>query len=342
MGVHTPPRGRLPTPLSAAVPRGNCSTRRANFFFPPLHLSSPLDEISMRRIVHVVLLVVLQSLWDWTRGWSLAQPAAYAPTAPWLALGMTLLLWQIMVWCTVALFGLLDGALAGRRFCCATRRCLAQRCGVRGKLELDDGKLEPPFCRQLPVAVSNMVMVNVVVITVFAALQRWSPGWFVAEPPRATFVARLGWSFVYTARHFLTADLFFYAGHWAMHRVPALQKLHRLHHSSSASCAIAGYYMSPLDFALEHGPIFISWTLWRTVGASWPISVVVGTWNLLATHSGWDLAWGPDPRDHWLHHNGGRRGVESNLGIFLDHLFGTKVKMPVAGALSARCRPLYI
>ena len=296
----------------------------------------------MRRIVHVVLLVVLQGLWDWTSGWPLAQPAAHAPTTPWLALGMTLLVWQITVWTTVVMFGVLDSALAGRRMCCATRRCLAQRCGVRGKQELGEGKLEPPFRQQLPVAISNMVMVNVYVVSLFAALQRWSPGWFVTEPPRVTFAARIGWSFVYTARHFLTADVFFYAGHWAMHRGPrALQKAHRLHHTSSASCAIAGYYMSSLDFALEHGPIFASWALWRAVGASWPISVVVGTWNLLATHSGWDLAWAPNPRDHFLHHNGGRRGVESNLGIFLDHLFGTKVQMPTAGPLSTRCVPMH-
>jgi hypothetical protein len=48
------------------------------------------------------------------------------------------------------------------------------------------------------------------------------------------------------------------------------------HHSSWASCALGGYYMSPLDFLLEHGGIFVSWGLWRTVDGSWPISICVG------------------------------------------------------------------
>jgi sterol desaturase/sphingolipid hydroxylase (fatty acid hydroxylase superfamily) len=53
--------------------------------------------------------------------------------------------------------------------------------------------------------------------------------------------------------------------------------------------------------------------------------------NLLITHSGWDVWWGPDPREHFLHHNGGKRGAESNLGIFLDGLCGTSWKPPPEG-----------
>jgi hypothetical protein len=39
--------------------------------------------------------------------------------------------------------------------------------------------------------------------------------------------------------------------------------------------------------------------------------------------------WGPDPREHWHHHNGGIDGVRTNLGIFFDHLFGTHRKVGV-------------
>jgi hypothetical protein len=95
--------------------------------------------------------------------------------------------------------------------------------------------------------------------------------------------------------------------------------------------------MSPLDFALEHGALFVSWAAWRTVDAAWANSVCVGAFNLLVTHSAWDVWWAPDPRGHFLHHNGGRDGAQANLGIFLDRLCGTKVVPPAEGSQGAPC-----
>ena len=48
----------------------------------------------------------------------------------------------------------------------------------------------------------------------------------------------------------------------------------------------------------------------------------------------WDIVWAPDPRDHFFHHNGGPEGLQSNLGIFLDRIFGTHVSKQYDGAFA--------
>jgi hypothetical protein len=63
-------------------------------------------------------------------------------------------------------------------------------------------------------------------------------------------------------------------------------------------------------------------------GAGFALSVCVGTWNLLATHSAWDLSFGPDIEEHFYHHNGGMESRKYNLGIVLDHLHGTSMPPP--------------
>jgi sterol desaturase/sphingolipid hydroxylase (fatty acid hydroxylase superfamily) len=125
------------------------------------------------------------------------------------------------------------------------------------------------------------------------------------------------WLFVY----FSIADVFFYFGHLLMHKVKNsfLHSTHMLHHSSSALCAISGYYMSPLDFVLEHLHVFVAFYMWGECGPAWAVAICVGTFNLLTTHSGWDHKWFPDPIPHYLHH----KKHSCNFGIVLDHLFAT-------------------
>ena len=88
--------------------------------------------------------------------------------------------------------------------------------------------------------------------------------------------------------------------------------------------------MGAVDFFLEHSSIFWAWAIWREVGAAWAVSVCVGAWNLLASHSAWDCAWAGDPREHFWHHNGKLAGRESNLGIFFDHVCGTHMDPPAS------------
>ena len=80
--------------------------------------------------------------------------------------------------------------------------------------------------------------------------------------------------------------------------------------------------MDKLDFFLEHCPGFIAWLLIREVGPAFPVMLVVADWNLLITNCAWDFTYAPDVRNHFIHHN---YNVNANLGIFLDHLFKTKM-----------------
>jgi len=121
---------------------------------------------------------------------------------------------------------------------------------------------------------------------------------------------------------------------------------HALHHKSLALCSIAGYYMTLVDFFLEHSGVrrthglllkivffllngrlvfvqaFWSFMFWGECGAHWPVAILVGAYNLIWTHSGYDHPWGPNPYLHWMHH--AKHRVE--YGIFYDHVFGTGVE----------------
>ena len=62
-------------------------------------------------------------------------------------------------------------------------------------------------------------------------------------------------------------------------------------------------------------PILFGYLLSREVGPQWPVIACIGPFNLLATHSGRDFILGPDPREHFIHHNS---DIQSNMGINLD------------------------
>ena len=199
---------------------------------------------------------------------------------------------------------------------------------------------EPPLRAIIPVALRNMAAIGVwIVLMSFAVPRMWRwLGWpmrssSLTDDPQSFHVVA-GWTMI----HFATSDVFFYGGHWLMHLSPRLfDSLHRLHHTSHATSALSGYYMGLLDFFFEHGPIFVSFFLWRDTGASWATAVCVGAFNLLVTHSGWDLAFLPDPVPHYLHH----RRQRGNYGIFLDYFFGTVLDPAVNPVKLLDCGTLY-
>ena len=118
-----------------------------------------------------------------------------------------------------------------------------------------------------------------------------------------------------------TADLVFYTGHVAMHRYPALRKYHSLHHTSLALKGLAGYYMDIPDFVIEHCPIFCAFFVWGQLGPAWAATIAAGAWNVILSHSGYDFPFGPDPRQHYLHH----AKYTCNYGIFLDKVLDTNL-----------------
>eukprot|EP01052_Picozoa_sp_SAG31_P052989 SAG31_NODE_13360_length_874_cov_1.922581_1_plen_192_part_00 len=101
------------------------------------------------------------------------------------------------------------------------------------------------------------------------------PLWLASSDAGPIVVLQLGktgrWlrTLAHTLRHYITADVFFYSGHRLMHSWRPLKATHARHHSSKASSALTGYYMSPLDFLLEHGAIFVSWLVWPEISAAW-------------------------------------------------------------------------
>jgi len=125
--------------------------------------------------------------------------------------------------------------------------------------------------------------------------------WVPLRPPAN--VSLLGTAFGFI-KHLATADVLLTVGHWAMHapRFQYLRKSHHLHHSSWAIVSISGYYMSVLDAFLEHFTITISFLLWGELGGFMPTAFTVGAFNVLVTHSGWDIWFLPDPKKHYLHH----------------------------------------
>jgi lathosterol oxidase len=129
-----------------------------------------------------------------------------------------------------------------------------------------------------------------------------------------------------------TADLAQYWAHRAIHRFPALWRLHAVHHSSEAMDWLAGSRMHPIDALLVRLCVLFSLT-WIGVSAS-----VVGAYLLFVTfHAVWvhanirgNFAWLEPflvtPRIHHFHHALEREAFDKNFAIhlpFLDRVFGT-------------------
>ncbi len=100
-------------------------------------------------------------------------------------------------------------------------------------------------------------------------------------------------------------DLVFYAGHRAMHYFPfkLYDSLHRLHHSSYATCGVSHHYMTPIDYLLEVIlPAVIPLMVLGVYAPSFGMFLGIGGWNGVVVHSGWDLPLCPNPTDHFTHH----------------------------------------
>lgn len=248
----------------------------------------------------------------------------------------TILFWQFTVIVSCLFYWTLDNNPA-----------LARSLGFK-KLLSHSAHAEPPWSTQVPIAYRNMAGGVVFIVTLCFAMNAM-PRQTIAldynyalrlmdanetresvlfhvdlfgpfhRSEREGLLRSLVWMVVY----FLISDVLFYSFHYLMHKIPSLWTLHETHHSSHAQCAIAGYYMSLLDFYLEHMPIFLAFCCFRECGPAWVITISFGTWNLLTTHSGWDSTFTPDPVPHFLHHS--RHNL--NYGIVLDHIVGTAASL---------------
>lgn len=139
----------------------------------------------------------------------------------------------------------------------------------------------------------------------------------------------------------ILADLVFYAVHRAFHAVPALWRIHKIHHGIEEMDWLAAYRVHPIDQVLTKGlslfPIF-------ALGFSAPalaLFLVVYRWQSLLIHSNANVRFGPfrwivaSPRFHHWHHANHPEAIDRNFAgqlPFIDLLFGTahmpKDRMP--------------
>jgi lathosterol oxidase len=127
------------------------------------------------------------------------------------------------------------------------------------------------------------------------------------------------------------ADIFEYAIHRAMHKVPWMWKFHAIHHSSKALDWIAGSRAHVVEDVAVRGFILIPFML------AFSQTIIVAYLLFVALHATWaHCNFGPRikwlepfvvfPRFHHWHHTSQAEGIDKNFAIhfpWIDKMFGT-------------------
>lgn len=154
---------------------------------------------------------------------------------------------------------------------------------------------------------------------------------------------------LFTLALFVMDDFTRYWLHRALHRVPALWALHRLHHSAEVLTPITVYRMHPLESVLYSLRMVLTQGLvvgvffhlfgmrlsaWEVAGANL-FTYAFNTAGANLRHSHVWISWGPwlerviiSPAQHQIHHSDNPAHFDRNFGSFLavwDALFGSLV-----------------
>ena len=130
----------------------------------------------------------------------------------------------------------------------------------------------------------------------------------------------------------LLADLGFYAVHRLFHSVPALWRIHQIHHSIEEMDWLAAARVHPVDQILTKGASLLP--CFALGFSEWAIAAfaLAYHWHSLLLHSNVRLSFGPldwliaSPNFHHWHHCRDREAWDRNFAGQLslwDHLFGT-------------------
>jgi len=130
----------------------------------------------------------------------------------------------------------------------------------------------------------------------------------------------------------LLADLGFYAAHRAFHAVPALWRLHQIHHSIEEMDWLAGARVHPIDQIITKSASLLP--CFALGYSEWAIGTfaLLYHWHSLLLHSNLRLGFGPlkriiaSPDFHHWHHAREREAWDRNFAGQLalwDFLFGT-------------------
>jgi sterol desaturase/sphingolipid hydroxylase (fatty acid hydroxylase superfamily) len=142
----------------------------------------------------------------------------------------------------------------------------------------------------------------------------------------------------------LVADLAQYWTHRAYHEIPLLWKLHAVHHSAKTMDWLAGSRQHVLEIIATRvcvlAPLFVLGFSEAVINT---YIIVVG-FQAVLNHANVHLPWGPlkylivTPDFHHWHHSSDDEAIDRNYAAhysFLDHLFGTAVKVPAHKPLPA-------
>lgn len=142
----------------------------------------------------------------------------------------------------------------------------------------------------------------------------------------------------------LVADLAQYWTHRAYHEVPFLWKFHAVHHSAKTMDWLAGSRQHVLEIVLTRvcvlAPLFVIGFGEAVINA---YILIVG-FQAVLNHANVHLPWGPlkylivTPDFHHWHHSSDDEAIDRNYAAhysFLDHVFGTAVKVPAHKPLPA-------
>lgn len=182
----------------------------------------------------------------------------------------------------------------------------------------------------------NHLAVGLLLLATHALVQSLF-GWAVHAPLQQA-VRSLPW-WVELALLVLVADLVQYWVHRAWHRVPALWRIHAVHHSIGTLDWLAGSRMHLLDMlatrVLVLGAIFVlgfsRWTI--------DVYIVFVGFHAVLNHANVRLPWGPlrhllvTPEFHHWHHASDRQALDRNFAAhlpLLDRAFGTFFDAPQA------------
>lgn len=135
----------------------------------------------------------------------------------------------------------------------------------------------------------------------------------------------------------LVADLAQYWTHRAYHEVPYLWRYHAVHHSAKTMDWLAGSRQHMLELVFTRicvvAPLFVLGFSEAVMNA---YILIVG-FQAVFNHANVHLPWGPlkylivTPDFHHWHHSQDDEAIDRNYAAhyaFLDHLFGTAVKVP--------------
>ncbi len=142
---------------------------------------------------------------------------------------------------------------------------------------------------------------------------------------------------------FFVLDFSIYAQHWAFHRMPALWRIHRMHHTDLDIDVSTGARFHPIEIVLS---LLIKMAVITVIGA--PAAAVLlfeAVLNItsLFNHANLKIPAGLDraiqliivtPDMHRVHHSIIKTETDSNFGFnfsFWDRLFGTYVASPAGG-----------